>query len=1178
MNASPAPPSQADLSLTAAEQQAIDRLNCKLHEVYYRKVDRVTRDEVLREYVALKLRIVERGLRFGIINNRILVNSKGALVPFISGNTLLIYEVVKGASNQVGSRTVHDGTIVTDRHIHQLAEFKGKVVDLETDLFDFDISRCQVVRVGHIRDMAAQLESMAQSANLAESTFLLRTLVAQTSLLSFKEYLRAKNLQAEVRRLQDQLLNFLNSPLSYRLPFLIRILVRNISSVVAKPKLIDRLWNDTIDLAEVHLRGSQIVNEIRRSTHHAVGNRTLVTVQSYLDYLETGNCEGLVKLGYPEPGLADQLARKKKQPKRIVARILSDLKELLGNADVLNRIDDWQARYASALFRCESDESMADELELAVTDGIRDRNRWMFYHHIRIIRNRVSQFNRLPGAPANVERLNQILELEPDEPGVDTSAIELQLRECVGEFTRNVQAVYQESPFRELKQLTATFKEKNYYDSFVEICELRKRLRGRLIEGAFPEQRLLSYELDCLLEEISFVALRHIAGSYDENGTNITQCLDIIKLCAVNLTHDGLHSRQLLDLVDILGNRSHTFAELTNILQQIQRNYQHIIRQLALPFEQMKGELKVDEKELRIALANMQRFLHDLNSMAAFADTALSYIEYQVSDPEERIGPRATESRQDDEEDGIIHLSHQAKIRTLVREPNLERNLRTLYGGKGSGLLYISYLNIPTSDGFILPTTLSRRCSSKDSKTWLDELLHRHLARLETDIGQARGQTPRYGNPANPLLLAVRGGSVFSMPGILSSVLFVGMNDEIAASLAKDDPWNAYDSYRRFLASYAQATWGVDVEKYNLVEKAKTRKGVKYKEALPWESMREVVEATKDVIRDEGFGEALEITLSDLFEQLSSAVLAVMGSWNHPNCQWYRELKGICDSWNTAVTIQEMSFGNRKNKDIRIGMDESKVSLTGVIPRSMITEYGFHESTGEFKFSACGEDLVGGLTTTMSFLPFSELKTYLPMLDRRLYHKVARLRSFMGTDQEIEFTVDRGILSVLQSRAAVMGENIVDRAFLDPGQAITRGLGIRGSAFRGLIAFDEADHDKLRQSHDLAGRDDVDGILLILENPTPTDIPLVLSADGLLASKGGSTSHAAVAIHSIEQKDYCAVMSASRLRVNADSHEAVVLDSDDKPVAHFHTGDIVSINGTTGEVYVGTKAISSNGQ
>ena len=147
-------------------------------------------------------------------------------------------------------------------------------------LFELDTTRCQPFRLGHIRDMATQLERLALSANLAEVKYLLRALVAQTSLLSFKEYLSAKNLQVEVRGLRLQLLNFLNSPLSYRVPFLIRILVRNISGIVAKPKLIDRLWNDTIELAEVHLRGSQIVNAIRRSTHHALGKRTLLILMN----------------------------------------------------------------------------------------------------------------------------------------------------------------------------------------------------------------------------------------------------------------------------------------------------------------------------------------------------------------------------------------------------------------------------------------------------------------------------------------------------------------------------------------------------------------------------------------------------------------------------------------------------------------------------------------------------------------------------------------------------------------------------------------------------------------------------------------------------------------------------------------------------------------------------------
>jgi pyruvate,orthophosphate dikinase len=408
---------------------------------------------------------------------------------------------------------------------------------------------------------------------------------------------------------------------------------------------------------------------------------------------------------------------------------------------------------------------------------------------------------------------------------------------------------------------------------------------------------------------------------------------------------------------------------------------------------------------------------------------------------------------------------------------------------------------------------------------------------------------------------------------MLSTVLFVGMNDEIAAGLAREDPWCAYDSYRRFLALYAQAVWGIDMETYNLVEDTKRRYNVTYKYDLPWEGMKEIAEATKSILEKEGQGAALEEMLADPFKQLETAVVAVFESWNADAARRYRNIKGICDTWQTAAIVQEMALGNRKDESFRSGMDETRASLTGVIPRTRVTDLGVRALTGDFKFSAAGDDLVGGVTKSISFRPIEDLAEYMPMLNRRLRHTVAKLRRFMGTDQEVEFTVERGVLSVLQSRAAEIGKNRRETAFVETKEEAAHGIGIRGGAFRGLVAFDEQDLAELELS-DLEGRDDVDGIVVVLENPAPEHIPLILSGGALLAAKGGSTSHAAIAINGIEDRDYSAVMSANGLKVNSRKHEAVILDKDGHVVATIHKHDVVSINGSTGAVYVGSRELS----
>jgi pyruvate, orthophosphate dikinase len=287
----------------------------------------------------------------------------------------------------------------------------------------------------------------------------------------------------------------------------------------------------------------------------------------------------------------------------------------------------------------------------------------------------------------------------------------------------------------------------------------------------------------------------------------------------------------------------------------------------------------------------------------------------------------------------------------------------------------------------------------------------------------------------------------------------------------------------------------------------------------------------------------------------------------------YRAIKHLSEGWHTAVIVQQMACGNRSNEEeLRAGMDETRISLTGVIPHTCISASGFRVFTGDVKFSACGDDLVGGLTAAKSFEPVQELQAQAPMLERKLNHISARLRRFLGSDAEIEFTVERGVLSVLQTRSAQMELRYSLRTFDEPGEPAGRGIGIAGGAFRGLAAFDEADVERLAARKD-SWPAEVDGILLVLENPIPDEIPLILSVDGLLAARGGSTSHAAVAVHGIDDRPYAAVLGVADLRVSR--NQAVLVDDHGEPVCTISPGDVLSIHGQTGEVFVGPRKVLS---
>ena len=1167
----PIPSSPEVKCLSDPEEALIYAINNVLFTVYQNQMDSVTRHTALQKYVKVKQTIARRTESFGIVNNRIFISPNRIYIPYLIGNNLIVHDIHDEITDTVFTSSIKPGMIITDAFLQEEAGVTGDPIDLESELCSFDARHAVPVKVGRIQDLAEHLRNITESANRSKAVYILRILVARLSLFSFKKQLYAKNLQSEMHLLLKELVHFINTPLSGRLPFLIRILVRDIATVVTRPKLIDRLWNDTIDLTEIHVRGSTIINELRRSTHHAMGRHTLKLAQAYKQYLDTGQQDGLREIGFLEIAAADKEARRIEQPKRILARIIQDLEQILGSTETIVRIREWMTEYESILVRCEFGKNLDEEMK-AVIQGMRDGNRWTFYHHLRIIKSRMQDFvDNLPSIRPAIDSIDAFLRLKPDEDSFKSrsSDKEAELKKCIKDFTQDIQLSYQIDLFKELEDILATYEYNEFYSAFIKICSHRKNLREVLEKRAFPEHRLLLFQLDCLLEEMGYLALRQIASEYEEKGINFTQCLEIIHLCAQNLTHDGIHSRQLHDLADMLRDPHKTYAEIRNIIEQIHRNYHHLVQRLVSPFEKVREKLEFNQEELQAAMANMQRYLHDLNSIAYFTDIVHAFIEDKNETPVSIYNAGSAPSRDPFD---VIHLSHHEEIRRRVESDDPTCNLRTLYGSKGSGLIYISYLNLPTRDGFIFPTTLPKSGIHKRSDGKLEEMVLKHLKILEEDITAREGIKKTFGDPAHPLLLAVRGGSVFSMPGILSSVLFLGMNDEIAQRLAKEDPWCAYDAYRRFLALYSQALWGIDMESYNVVEEVKQRYSVKYKYDLPWEGMKEITEKTKKIIHQEGHGEALEEILQDPLKQLFTALPAVFESWNCESARRYREIKGTSNSWHTIAIVQEMALGNRKNDKIRAGMDETRASLTGVVPRTQVTDLGIRALSGDFKFSAAGDDLVGGLTRSISFWPLEKLPSFLPMLNRRLRHNLAKLRRFMGTDQEVEFTVENGVLSILQSRAAEIGKNQRETAFKNPGLEATCGIGIRGSAFRGLVAFDKQDLEELSKI-DLSQRDDVDGVLLVLESPSPDNIPLILSADALLAAKGGSTSHTAIAINGIEDSDYSAVMSAADLHVDAHKHEAVIVEKSGNIRHAIRKKDVISIHGTTGNVWVGSRPI-----
>jgi enolase len=1147
------------------EQERIAALDHTLVTAYCVNGSEAARSAALRCYLETMAFVGRRYPTFEIANHRVFRAANRLLVPYDAQGRLAVHAVDEQGSEVIAERRLPHGTLITDQRIAELAGESGRAIDLELEIYHLDVEQMPAIQVSRLRDLAGVLERLNSCGSRHEAVYLLRFLVARFCSTSYRGIASAKNLMPEITRVRNELIAFMNGPFADRLRLPTRILVRSISGMVSRPKLIDEVWQDTIDLAEVQVRGSTIANEIRRSTHHAMGKQTLKLAKAYQEWLQTGQAL------FPDPQReipteADEAARSDQTALHLVARIVANLEQLLGTSRVATRIEEWCESYATELLRCESTNSLDQELESLIVNGIRADNRWVYQHRLRSLLSKARDGRWAPEAQQAFESSLQELGLRlPGETGFDVAVAERDARHAVTRFTTRIRADHQDALFVRLRALVACYQDGDQFRAFEMCCALRHEVENLCGQGVFASQRYLLHQLDCILEELGYFALRHLASDYLENGLDLLQCLRAVFLCAGNLVLDGLYSRELWDLSAMLVNPARSASELLDALEQLQRNYHRLVHRVSEAYDVMAGHLGYSETEMRGVLGNFQRTMHDLNSLVHFSDLARAHVAERRDDL-----PQLGRGAMGENPWDFVHLSHREDVRRRVEDVTAA-SLQSRYGGKGSGLIYIAYLGIPTRDAFIIPTVLARMGLHLSEQEKLQRELMRHVHILEEDIARNDGRQVRLGDPAKPLLLAVRGGSVFSMPGQLSTVVFVGMTDTVAETLAQQDEWFAWDAYRRFLASYAAAAWQLDLEELNLVEEAKRRYGVSLKIDLPGAAMREVVEASKAAIREAGHAVELDMLLQDAELQVSTAMQAVHHSWNGTRACRYRNVKHLSDGWHTAVIVQEMASGNRSNEEeLRPGMDETRISLTGVIPNTRMSTAGFRVFTGDVKFSACGDDLVGGLTAAKSFEPVQELRSQAPMLERKLNHISARLRRYLGSDAEIEFTVERGVLSILQTRSAQVEQQYSPRTFKDPGEPAGRGIGIAGGAFRGVVAFDETDVERLVSGWgDLP--EDVDGILLVLENPIPDEIPLILSVDGLLAARGGSTSHAAVAVHGIDDRPFAAVLGVSELRVFRD--EAVLVDADGEVAFRVRCGDVVSIHGQRGEVFVGKRAL-----
>jgi pyruvate,orthophosphate dikinase len=506
---------------------------------------------------------------------------------------------------------------------------------------------------------------------------------------------------------------------------------------------------------------------------------------------------------------------------------------------------------------------------------------------------------------------------------------------------------------------------------------------------------------------------------------------------------------------------------------------------------------------------------------------------------------------------------------------------RDLLGGKGAYLAEMSRLGLPVPPGF----TISAEVCSAYYK--LGRKLPEALKPLVDEALDAVGRIAdaRFGDVDNPLLVSVRSGSRASMPGMMDTVLNLGLNDNTVEGLARrsSDRRFAYDTYRRFIQMYADVVLGIDHGLFEeVLENYKHLKGFEYDTELGAEDWAEIVTRFKALVERE-LGQPFP---QDLHEQLWGAIAAVFGSWQNARAIAYRRLHDIPDDWGTAVTIQAMVFGNRGYN-----------SATGVVfTRNPST--GANELYGEFLLNAQGEDVVAGLRTPQ---PLTEaerrasgnskesLEALLPEAFAELKESCAVLEARFRDIQDIEFTVQEGKLFMLQTRSGkrstqaalkiavdMAAEGLVTRKeavlslnaaqldqllhpTLDPKVemiVLAKGLPASPGAASGELVFDadEAVHLK-GQGHT---------VILARIETSPEDVQGMHAAVGILTTRGGMTSHAAVVARGMGRP---CVVGAAAVHIDLESETLAAAGM------RLNKGDIVTIDGSTGQIIKGRVAM-----
>jgi len=494
--------------------------------------------------------------------------------------------------------------------------------------------------------------------------------------------------------------------------------------------------------------------------------------------------------------------------------------------------------------------------------------------------------------------------------------------------------------------------------------------------------------------------------------------------------------------------------------------------------------------------------------------------------------------------------------------------MKDLLGGKGANLAEMSRIGLPVPPGFTITTEACKIYSATGAfAPGLEEQLWAGLKAIEDQTGK------KFGDPENPLLVSVRSGAAISMPGMMDTILNLGLNDDTVEGLARaaSDRRFALDCYRRFIQMFGNVVLGIDHDQFEfLLEEQKKLRGAEFDYQLPASDMEKLIESYQKLVRDKTGRDFPQ----DPPEQLLMAVKAVFESWNNPRAKVYRRINKIDDALGTAVNIQTMVFGNL-GEDCGTGVAFTRNPSTG--------EKVFF---GEFLLNAQGEDVVAGIRTPKDI---AQLKQDLPEVYQQLSEVASLLEKHYHDMQDIEFTVERRKLYMLQTRngkrtspAAVriavdmVGEGLitketalkrVDPASLDQllhrridpqsrPPVLAKGLPASPGAATGEVVFNADDAERLGRE----GRQ----VILVRTETTPDDIHGIVEAQGVVTSRGGMTSHAAVVARGMGKP---CVSGCEAVKI--DSAAALFRVG----TTEVRSGDLITIDGGSGEIFLGRAAM-----